>query len=52
MTNTDSWEYGDGRTSDKLLISSWNVNGYRAVDKKGSLKDYLVKYKPDILCLN
>jgi len=33
-----------------LKIHSWNVNGIRAVVKKGFQK-YLDKYSPDILCL-
>jgi exodeoxyribonuclease-3 len=34
----------------KIRILSWNVNGLRAVHKKGFL-DWLKKEKPDILCL-
>jgi exodeoxyribonuclease III len=34
----------------KFRILSWNVNGFRAVYKKGFL-DWLHKEKPDILCL-
>ncbi|MCB9802399.1 exodeoxyribonuclease III [Candidatus Nomurabacteria bacterium] len=33
-----------------LNIISWNVNGIRAVVKKG-FRDFLSKYQPDILCL-
>lgn len=33
-----------------MKIISWNVNGIRAVAKKG-LSDFLSKEKPDILCL-
>ena len=33
-----------------MKILSWNVNGYRAVCKKG-FADWLAKEKPDILCL-
>jgi exodeoxyribonuclease-3 len=33
-----------------MKIISWNVNGIRAVLKKGFL-DFLIKYKPDIVCL-
>jgi exodeoxyribonuclease III len=33
-----------------MKIISWNVNGIRAVVKKG-FKDFLVKESPDILCL-
>lgn len=32
-------------------IYSWNVNGIRAVIKKGSLESFLVEHDPDILCL-
>ena len=34
----------------KIRILSWNVNGIRAVHKKGFL-DWLNKEKPDILCI-
>ncbi len=34
-----------------MKIISWNVNGLRAVIKKGALNDFLVEYKPDIACL-
>jgi exodeoxyribonuclease-3 len=34
-----------------LKIYSWNVNGIRAVEKKGLWKPFLDKEKPDILCL-
>ncbi len=34
----------------KIRILSWNVNGIRAVNKKGFL-DWFVNEKPDILCL-
>lgn len=30
---------------------SWNVNGIRAVHKKGVFLPFIKKYKPDILCL-
>lgn len=30
---------------------SWNVNGIRAVHKKGLFLPFIKKYKPDILCL-
>ncbi|MEN9649182.1 MAG: exodeoxyribonuclease [Candidatus Parcubacteria bacterium] len=32
-------------------IVSWNVNGIRAVIKKGNFQDFLATYDPDILCL-
>ena len=34
-----------------LKIFSWNVNGLRAVLRKGALQKFLDEYKPDILCL-
>ena len=34
-----------------IKISSWNVNGIRAILKKGDLEDYLTSYQPHILCL-
>jgi len=34
-----------------MRIISWNVNGLRAVHKKGLFVPFVEKYKPDILCL-
>lgn len=34
-----------------LTIISWNVNGIRAVIKKGLFYSFLEKYDPDVLCL-
>ncbi len=34
-----------------MKIFSWNVNGIRAVYKKGSLQSFIKNYEPDILCL-
>lgn len=34
-----------------MKIISWNVNGIRAVHKKGLFAPFIQKYKPDILCL-
>lgn len=34
-----------------MKIFSWNVNGIRAVLKKGDLERFLKEYNPDILCL-
>lgn len=34
-----------------MRIASWNVNGIRAVDRKGCFLPFLKKHKPDILCL-
>lgn len=35
----------------RLKIYSWNVNGLRAVVRKGALQDFIAKHNPDILCL-
>ncbi|MFV0485167.1 MAG: exodeoxyribonuclease III [Candidatus Saccharimonadales bacterium] len=34
-----------------MRIFSWNVNGLRAILKKGELQSFIAGYKPDILCL-
>jgi len=34
-----------------MKIYSWNVNGIRAVVKKGAIQDFMAKHQPDILCL-
>ena len=34
-----------------MKIFSWNVNGIRAVLKKGVFQPFLEKYQPDIVCL-
>jgi len=34
-----------------LKIYSWNVNGIRAVVKKGAFQEFMAKHQPDILCL-
>ncbi len=34
-----------------MKIISWNVNGIRAVHKKGLFLPFIKKYQPDILCL-
>ena len=34
-----------------MKLHSWNVNGIRAVLKKGLFHPYLKKYAPDVLCL-
>ena len=34
-----------------MKIYSWNVNGLRAVLRKGALQTFIDKYDPDILCL-
>jgi exodeoxyribonuclease-3 len=34
-----------------MKLISWNVNGLRAVHKKGLFLPFVEKYKPDVLCL-
>lgn len=34
-----------------MKIISWNINGIRAVHKKGMFVPFIEKYQPDILCL-
>lgn len=34
-----------------MKLVSWNVNGIRAVHRKGNLTPFIEKFKPDILCL-
>ncbi len=35
----------------RLKLYSWNVNGIRAVVRKGAFQDFIAKHKPDIVCL-
>ncbi len=34
-----------------MKIYSWNVNGIRAVQKKGLLEPFIAKHDPDVLCI-
>lgn len=34
-----------------MKIYSWNVNGIRAVVRKGALQDFMAKHQPDVLAL-
>lgn len=34
-----------------MKLYSWNVNGIRAVIKKGAFQEFMAKHQPDILCL-
>lgn len=34
-----------------MKIISWNVNGIRAVERKGLFQPFLAEHKPDIVCL-
>ena len=35
----------------RMKIYSWNVNGIRAVVKKGTFQKFIAEHQPDILCL-
>lgn len=37
--------------SNEMKIYSWNVNGIRAVEKKGLLKPFIEKHAPDVFCI-
>lgn len=42
----------DGATATgRVKIFSWNVNGIRAVLRKGALQEFIAREQPDILCL-
>lgn len=34
-----------------MKLISWNVNGIRAIHKKGTLAELIKKHKPDLICL-
>lgn len=34
-----------------MKIYSWNVNGIRAVERKGLFKPFIKKHQPDVLCI-
>ena len=34
-----------------MKLYCWNVNGIRAVVKKGTFQKFIAEHKPDILCL-
>jgi len=36
---------------DGMKIYSWNMNGIRAVQKKGLLEPFLAEHQPDVLCI-
>merc|ERR1712087_435540 len=41
---------GDGKWSnDKIKLSSWNINGLRAILKRGDLQKYIDSSKPDAI---
>jgi hypothetical protein len=43
---------GNGKTSDRIKIAMWNVNGIRSVLNKNALSNFINQYVPDILCIN
>ena len=50
---TDNFELGDGKIqAERIKISSWNVNGLRAILSKGLLQSYLKVNDFDIICFN
>ena len=51
MTNVKRLRSAISKEEDMLKIFSWNVNGLRAVLRKGALQNFIEKYQPDILCL-
>ena len=44
------WKECDENQNDMTSIVSWNVNGLRAIHRKGHFEEIL-KYNPDILCI-
>src|SRR6186713_448312 len=34
-----------------MKLYSWNVNGIRAVTRKGTFQEFMAAHQPDILCL-
>lgn len=43
--------YASDMKKKSLTIVSWNVNGIRAVHRKGVFEPFVKRYRPDILCL-
>lgn len=39
------------RYTTHMKLYSWNVNGIRAVEKKGLLREFIMKHQPDVLCI-
>ena len=50
----DSSDFGDGSLAGKVKLMSWNVNGFRAMARKGEahVKSFLEESSPDVLCIN
>lgn len=51
MTNAKLLKKEISTVADTIKLFSWNVNGLRAVLRKGSLQEFLNEYQPDVLCL-
>src|ERR1700694_4567875 len=49
MRTSTPWQSSDERFAMKIF--SWNVNGIRAVIKKGVFQPFLEEVRPDIVCL-
>jgi hypothetical protein len=43
---------GSGKTSDRIKIAMWNVNGIRSVLNKNAIHNFIHQYIPDIICIN
>ncbi len=39
------------KSTSSFKFYSWNINGLRAILKKGEFQKFILKYQPDILCL-
>lgn len=53
VSDAINYDLGDGKIEkDIIKISSWNVNGLRAVLAKNEIEKYISKAQPDIFCLN
>ena len=50
----DPSDFGDGSLAGKVKLMSWNVNGFRAMARKGEahVKSFLEENSPDVLCIN
>src|ERR1700712_2779939 len=42
---------GRQQTESLMKFYSWNVNGIRAVVKKGTFQKFIAEHQPDIVCL-
>ncbi len=44
-------KHQDSDTIQRMKLFSWNVNGIRAVVRKGEFQKFIARHDPDILCL-